>query len=375
VKIAVNTRLLIKNQLDGIGWFTYETLKRITISHPEHTFHFIFDRPYNEEFIFNNNIIPISINPPARHPFLFYLWFEFAIPKILKKINPDLFLSTDGYLSLKTKVDSLPVIHDLNFEHHPEQLPYLTRKYYKHYFPAFAKKAKRIATVSEYSKKDIQKTYGIESDQIDVVYNGANESYMPCSEQDKEKTRNKYTEGYPYFLFIGTLHPRKNIANLFHAFDQFKNNSNNNIKLMIIGEKKWWTADINNAYEKMKNKTDVIFKGHTEPEELKNIIPSALVMIYVSFFEGFGIPIIEAMRSGVPVITSQSSCMPEIAGGAALLADPFSINSISQQMEKVASDKEVREELIVKGLERSREFTWDKTAKKKLWSCIEKTIA
>jgi len=164
------------------------------------------------------------------------------------------------------------------------------------------------------------------------------------------------------------------LANLFHAFDQFKNNSNNNIKLMIIGEKKWWTADINNAYEKMKNKTDVIFKGHTEPEELKNIIPSALVMIYVSFFEGFGIPIIEAMRSGVPVITSQSSCMPEIAGGAALLADPFSINSISQQMEKVASDKEVREELIVKGLERSREFTWDKTAKK-LWSCIEKTIA
>ena len=374
MKIAVNTRLLIKNRLDGIGWFTYETLKRITNSHPEHTFHFIFDRPYSEEFIFNNNIIPVSINPPARHPFLFYLWFEHAIPKILKKINPDLFLSTDGYLSLKTKVDSLPVIHDLNFEHHPEQLPYLTRKYYKHYFPAFAKKAKRIATVSEYSKKDIQKTYGIESDLIDVVYNGANESYQPCSEQNKEKTRNKYTDGHPYFLFIGTLHPRKNIANLFHAFDQFKNNSNNNIKLMIIGEKKWWTADIRNAYEKMKNKTNVIFEGHTPPEELKDIIPSALAMTYVSFFEGFGIPIIEAMRSGVPVITSQSSCMPEIAGEAALLADPFSINSISQKMEKVALDSEVREELITKGLIRAREFTWDKTAEK-LWTCIEKTIA
>lgn len=374
VKIAVNTRLLIKNRLDGIGWFTYETLKRITSSHPEHTFHFIFDRPYSEEFVFNNNITPISIGPPARHPFLFYFWFEHAIPKILEKIKPDLFLSTDGYLSLKTSVDSLPIIHDLNFEHYPEQLPYLTRRYYKHYFPAFAKKAKRIATVSEFSKKDIQNTYKIEGALIDVVYNGANESYQPCSEKVKEKTRNIYTGGHPYFLFIGTLHPRKNIANLFHAFDQFKNTNNNNIKLMIIGEKKWWTTDIRNAYEKMKNKRDVLFKGHTAPEELKNIIPAALAMTYVSFFEGFGIPIIEAMRSGVPVITSQSSCMPEIAGEAALLVDPFSINSISQKMEKVVSDKEVREELIAKGLKRAQEFTWNKTANK-LWDCIEKATA
>jgi len=374
VKIAVNCRLLIKNRLDGIGWFSYETLKRITSNHPEHKFYFLFDRPFSEEFVFNNNITPLNIGFPARHPILFYLWFEHAIPNVLENINPDVFLSTDGYLSLKTKVDSLPVIHDLNFEHYPKQLPYLTREYYKRFFPAFAKKAKRIATVSNYSKQDIHETYGIENEYIDVVYNGANASYKPCSEENKRKTREKYSDGKPYFLFIGTLQPRKNLANLFLAFDQFKNNTSNDIKLMIIGEKKWWTKEIRNAYEKMENRMDVIFKGHTAPSELKLIIPSALALTYVSFFEGFGIPIVEAMRSGTPVITSKSSSMPEVAGDAALLSDPFSVNSIAQNMIVIASDIELRKNLIAKGLERAKKYTWDITAEK-LWHSIEKTIA
>ena len=150
LKIAVNTRLLIKNKLEGIGWFSYETLKRITRAHPEHQFYFLFDRPFDESFVFGSNVTPIVIRPQARHPILFYLWFEKSIPRALKKINPDLFMSTDGYLSLSTTTPSLPVIHDLNFEHYPEQLPFLVRKYYKHYFPRFARKAARIATVSEF---------------------------------------------------------------------------------------------------------------------------------------------------------------------------------------------------------------------------------
>lgn len=152
MKIAVNTRLLVKNKLEGIGWFSYETLKRITTQHPEHEFYFIFDRKHSDDFIFSDNVTPIELFPQARHPFLYYLWFEFSMPRLLKKLKPDLFLSPDGYLSLKSKIKSLVVFHDLNFEHYPEDIPWLERKNYKYFFPRYAKKADRIATVSEYSK-------------------------------------------------------------------------------------------------------------------------------------------------------------------------------------------------------------------------------
>ncbi|HEY8401636.1 MAG TPA: glycosyltransferase family 1 protein, partial [Cytophagaceae bacterium] len=110
MKIAVNTRLLLKDKMDGIGWFAYESLKRITRQHKDHQFIFIFDRPYAEEFIFSDNITPVVIGPPARHPFLFYIWFEYSIPSVLKKYKPDLFFSPDGWLSLSTDVKSLAVI-------------------------------------------------------------------------------------------------------------------------------------------------------------------------------------------------------------------------------------------------------------------------
>jgi len=225
LKIAVNTRLLIKDKLEGIGWFTYETLKRITAQHQEHEFIFIFDRAFSDEFIFSDNIKPVVVGPQARHPLLYYTWFEYSIPKVLKKHKPDLFLSPDGYLSLSTDVKSLAVIHDLNFEHHPADLPFPDRKYYRHYFPRFADKAARIATVSEYSKNDIINTYKVDAGKIDVVYNGANESYQPIAADKQAQTRAKYSKGKPYFLFVGALHPRKNLVNLFKAFDEFKTSS------------------------------------------------------------------------------------------------------------------------------------------------------
>ncbi len=101
MKIVVNTRLLLKNKLEGIGWFTYETFKRITQQHPEHQFYFLFDRKFDDSFIFSDNIEPIVVSPQARHPALFYLWFEHAVPRVLNKINADIFVSPDGYLSLK----------------------------------------------------------------------------------------------------------------------------------------------------------------------------------------------------------------------------------------------------------------------------------
>ena len=116
MKIAVNTRLLLEGKMDGIAWFTYETMKRITVQHPEHEFLFIFDRPFSESFIFSGNVTGVIAHPQSRHPVLWYMFFEFGIPAVLKKHKPQLFFSPDGWLSLNTQVKSMAVIHDLNFE-------------------------------------------------------------------------------------------------------------------------------------------------------------------------------------------------------------------------------------------------------------------
>ena len=373
MEIVVNTRLLLHNKLEGIGWFTFETLKRITNAHPEHHFVFLFDRDFDEEFIFSDNITPLIIFPQARHPFLYYWWFEFSVAQFLNKYNPDLFLSPDGYLSLKANCKQLAVIHDLNFEHHPKDLRFLSRNYYKHFFPKFAHKATRIATVSEFSKNDIIKQYNIAASKIDVVYNGCNDLYKPISEILQEKIKQKFSKNCNYFLFVGALHPRKNISRLFKAFDQFKSSQSTDIKLVIVGEKYYWTSDIKRTYINMNYKDDVVFSGRLNTEDLKNVIASAFAMLYVPYFEGFGIPILEAMNCDVPVITSNITSMPELAKDAALLVDPFSVESIANAMLYIYKDEEMRKVLIEKGRQRKLDFSWDKTADA-LWESIVKTV-
>ena len=372
MNIAVNTRLLLKGKMDGIGWFSYHTLKHITKKYPNEKFFFIFDRPFDKEFIFSDNITPIILSPPTRHPFLWYLWFEHRIPKILKKIKADVFLSPDGYMSLRTKVPTLPVIHDINFVHQPEDLPFFTRKYYIKYFEKFANRGTRIATVSEYSKLDICKTYKIAPEKIDVVYNGSNSMYKPLSQEVINKTKEKYTNNKDFFIFIGSLHPRKNIARLFLSFDKFKQETKSDLKLVIIGGMLFKTSDLTNVYNKMTHKEDVIFTGRLESKKLHELLGSAFAMTFVPYFEGFGIPIIEAMTSDVPVITSNITSMPEVAGDAALLIDPFSVDSIKDGMVKIWKDKDLRNNLIEKAKIQRQKFSWEKTGDK-LWESLMKT--
>ena len=371
MKIAVNTRLLLAGRMDGIARFADETLRIITTQHPEHQFYFYFDRKFDERFIYNSNVHPVVIYPQARHPFLFLTWFEASLPLHFKRTKPDIFLSPDGFLSLATKVKSVGVIHDLNFEHFPEDIPFFMRKYYSVMFPKFAQKASRLATVSEYSKSDIIKTYHVDPSKIDVVYNGAGSIFKPLPQVTQQQTRDKFSLGFRYFFFIGTLHPRKNLVNLFKAFDQFKNSDTQGIKLLLAGARMWWTGEIQQAYEGMNYRDDVIFTGRVTDEELASLMASALALTYVSYFEGFGIPILEAFHSDTPVITSGVTSMPEVAGDAAILTDPFSVFSISDAMQRVASDIDLRQKLIVAGREQSKKFSWKHTAEK-LWGCMEK---
>ena len=373
MKIVVNTRLLQKGNLEGIGWFTYETFKRITRSHPERQFYFLFDRPYSDEFIFSENVTPLVYGPPARHPFLYYIWFEWVVPRVLKKVGADLFITPDGYSSLSAKTPILQVVHDINYAHYPQYIPFVARKYLEIYFPKFIKKADRIATVSEFSKQDVIKHYGYDAAKIDVVYNGANEMYGPVSDEVATLTRKQYSDGKPYFFYVGALHPRKNIINLLKAFDIFRATTKIQMKIVIVGKVYWWNDEMEKEYKKIVHKEDIVFVGRVETDVLKNLLASSLAVTYVSLFEGFGIPIVEAMYSEVPVITSNTSSMPEVGGDAALYVNPFSVDSIADAMKDIYYNKDLRKTLVENAKIRRKEFTWDKSAER-LWQSVEKLM-
>jgi glycosyltransferase involved in cell wall biosynthesis len=369
LNIAVNTRLLLPNKLEGIGWFTYEVLKRITQNHPEHTFFLFFDRPFDQEFVFSDNCKPIVIYPQARHPILYKIWFDFSIPRALKKYKIDIFLSPDGFLSTKTDVPQISVMHDLNFEHLPDGLPQRALNYYKKYFPIFAQKAQNIITVSEFSKQDISNTYQVPSEKITVAYNGVSDIFKPISESESTSIKDKYTESNDYLVYVGALHKRKNIVKMLQAFDLYKKQYPSSLKFVIVGEKLFKSQEIDGVYESLSCKNDIIFTGRLAQQTLTKVVAGSKAMIYVSIFEGFGIPVVESMKCGVPVLTSNVTSLPEVGGEYAVYCDPLNVESISNGILEVLNHSFDTKELIA----HSSKFNWDTTADI-VWEVIQKTM-
>ncbi|MDP3557869.1 MAG: glycosyltransferase family 1 protein [Bacteroidota bacterium] len=371
MQIVINTRLLLKDKLEGMGWFAYQTLKHITTHNPNVHFVFVFDRNFDSDFIFADNITPLILSPQARHPFLYYAWFQHSVKGLLNKMKPDLFLSPDGFLSLGAKCKQLPVIHDINFLHHPKDSKWLTAEYYNFYFPKFAKQATRIATVSEYSKYDIVKNYGISPEKIDVVYNGINSFFKPLDELTKQQTKEKYSSGKNYFINVGSLHPRKNITNLVRAFSIFKKESNSDFKLVLAGPDYWGVSDIHKIIKETNLNDDVIFTGRLKDEELNLVLGSAFALTFVPYYEGFGIPLVEAMQTQTPIITSNVTSLPEVAGEAALLVNPLDAYEIKNAMLELFQKPELRESLINKGKIQKEKFSWEKSGNL-LWESVLK---
>jgi len=357
--------------MDGIGWFTYNTLKEITKGNTGVEFHFLFDSGIDPSFIFSSNIVPHNLFPPAKHALLNVAWFEWSARRMLNKIQPDLFFSPDGILCLGWNGRQHGVIHDINFYHYPDDLKFSNRKYYNHYFPRFAKKAIRLATVSEYSKSDISKSFGIEKGKIDVVYCGINSFYHAVDRKTSEEIQSKYTNGKPFFVFIGTISPRKNLLHLMKAFELYKTASHSETKLVIVGGGMYRVDELYKFKDRSSFNRDIIFTGRLPDKELNSILASSLALVFVPKFEGFGIPLIEAMQCNVPIIASDITSIPEVVGDAALLVDPFSVDELKNAMYKIETDPAFRSELIKKGRVRKEFFSWQKTADL-LWSSIEK---
>ncbi|SHL79277.1 glycosyltransferase family 4 protein [Hymenobacter psychrotolerans] len=369
--IAVNVRFLLPgDQLEGIGRFTYETLKRLVAAHPAHTFHFLFDRAYDARYLFGPNVVPHVLAPPARHPLLWLAWFEGAVALWLRTHKPAVFLSPDGYTTLATRVPRVTVFHDLAFEHFREHTGGLVQRYYRFFTPRFAQASQRLVAVSEATRQDLVQTYGIPAARISIAYNAADAHFRPLPAAQQQTTRERYAAGKPYFLFVGALQPRKNLPNLLRAFDEFKQRTGAATKLLIVGRTAWQAGPMFDVYQQLQFRHDVHLTGRVTDEELVQLYAAALATAYVPFFEGFGIPIIEAQACASPVLTSDRSSMPEVAGGAALLSNPNSPAAIAEALVRLQQEPELRRQLIEKGLTNVRRFSWEQSAEV-LWQAMQ----
>lgn len=361
MRIAVNARFLLKGKLEGIGRYSLEVLKRMVMDHPEDHFIFLFDRPFDRSFIFADNITPVTLFPPARHPILWKWWFDYSVTFALRKYQADVFFSPDMFLSLRTNTPTLLVVHDLAFLHYPEYIPVKFRRYYAKYTSKFLEKAIHLMTVSAYTKSDIIASYGISPEKITLGYNDASEIYQKISLEDQRAIKEKYSDGKDYFFYLGAIHPRKNTERLILAYNKFRDKTGKDIKLIIAGRRSWMTESFDNCLAKSNYSSDIRVLGHIEGES-HLLMGACAAFIYISIFEGFGIPILEAIRADRPVICSSTSSMPEVAGKAAILVDPFNIVEIAESMERILIDQSLLKALAEARKVQSGKFDWQRTS-------------
>ncbi len=362
MRIAVNTRFLLPHRLEGIGWYTHEVLRRMVQQHPEDEFILIFDRPYAREFVYGANVVPVVAFPPARHPLLWYTWFEWAVPRQLKRYRPEVFFSPDGYLSLSDKTPTLLTVHDIIPLLEPQGIRWSHRQYYRYFLPRYIRQAAHIAVVSDAVRRDLVEQLSIAEERISVVYNGCREIFKPLSIDEQRAVRAAYTQGHPYFLYIGAVHPRKNIPRLIAAFEAFKRATGAPVRLVLAG-RVWDGGPVAEALRRAHHRSDIHLLGYVAEQDLARLCGAALALVNVSLTEGFGLPLIEAFACDVPVLCARTPAFTEVAGEAALLVNPFATEEIAAGLIRLAREEALREALIEKERLQRRRFSWDAAAR------------
>ncbi|MBL7807642.1 MAG: glycosyltransferase family 4 protein [Saprospiraceae bacterium] len=362
MKIAINTRFLQSGQLEGFGWYTHEIVRRMVQAHPEVEFIFLSDRSLDQSFLYGPNVTPVVLFPRARFAPLFLWWFEWSVRRLLKKMEVDVFFSPDSMCSLWSKTPVAMTCHDLVPIHFPKQIAWIHRYFFLIFLPRFLRRADKVITVSEYVRQDILQTFHLSANRVKTIYNGCREGFTPLHPAEKTVFRKRYSADIPYFFYAGAIHPRKNIHRLIRAFDLFKERTGAPDKLLLAGRFAWKTGEVKEAYDGSKHRADIQFLGYVPEEDLPGLTAAATALTYVSISEGFGLPMLEAMFCDTPVMAANASCLPEIAGEAALLVDPLSVEHMAEGLEMLWRDAELRQKLIEKGREQRLKFSWDQAA-------------
>lgn len=363
MRIALNARHLIKNRLEGIGTVTNEVMSRIVRDHPDDQFDYFFDRKIDRDFIHGSNVNGLFFFPPTRLPVLLRYWLNHPVKKTLHRNKPDLFFSPDGFLPLDLKVPKISMVHDVSFLRNPMHLQARHRQFYERWMPLFIKEADHIITVSEFSKRELIAGYDLSPDKVSVVYNGVSPAFQPLSPDAQAEVRNKYFEGHPFFLYLGAIHPRKNILTLIRAYEKFKAGTTSDFYLVIAGRPSWYTREVFQAVSKSPWRNEIQLTGFVEADAARQFMASANALIYPSRYEGFGLPVIEAMASGTPVICSNIASLPEVAGNGALFFDPGEVDELVAHLHSICNDDALRHKMISHGLDRVKFFSWETTAR------------
>lgn len=291
------------------------------------------------------------------------LWTIIGLSRKLRERKQDVFFSPTHYLPLKTSSPSVISILDVSYLYFPQLFKKKDLYKLKFWGGYSIKKAKKIITISNSSKNDIIRMYKVKEDKVKVVYPGKKEIPAKNKTLNMDELKDKFGISSPYILFVGTLQPRKNVERLIEALSRLDNKE---VNLVIVGKRGWQFENILNAPKKYGVEDRVKFLDSVTDEELSSFYKNAVCFCLPSLYEGFGLPVLEAMQYGCPVATSNVSSLPEAGGDACLYFDPENTEDIAKTLNSLIADKELREKLVKKGYEQVKKFSWEKAAKETL---------
>ena len=292
-------------------------------------------------------------------PKKFWLTGRISLEFLFKK--PDMFLGLGQAIPILHSLKSIVFVYDLAFEYYQNCYPDTFNKLSKQTKYA-ASHSDKIIAISNSTRDDLIKLYDIPKRKIEVAYPGMDPIFKPQSLKKINEVKEKYHLKKPYFLFVGSLKPIKNIPRIMKGFYEFLKTTNNSYQLVLVGSDFWLDKKITKYIKKMGLEKKIINLGYLQREELPVIYSGATAFISPSLYEGFGIPLLEAMACGTPVITSRVGSIPEVVGDASLFVDPYSLDEIKESFIKITGNKGLRDTLKRKGLERVKKFSWNKFA-------------